>query len=366
LRRLTVVCALIALFAGGCAASNGESSPKQRLSAALAGLENSPGLFEEITLQSTPASLQALAAQHGDGLSTGDAEKILHSSLRIFTRLPDGEEQGASRVLVNVAGSDDIELRAVAKTLYVRIDARHLLETLGEDPDAMEQLAGQGYPVIGADFLQPLLAGKWVALRGLGSALGGGEVQPPAAEQKRMVEELSRSLRRSATVRSAGEEDAGEHLVVSISLRDAYRSLLEATSGLSRGLPSGELPPEADVPDRQIALDVWVDDGHLTRVEFDFLQLRSLPGTELPSGVSRLALRIDVAEFTGAISIPQESSPVDLGEILGAMVGGFGASAKAGGLRPYGGAGGELCEQLKGQPREVTEQFAEQCPQLVR
>jgi hypothetical protein len=180
---------------------------------------------------------------------------------------------------------------------------------------------------------------------------------------------LVEALRQDTSVTSEGEEDPGTHLVASISLRDAYRSLQETAQGLGGAMaPGAALPAESGVPEGDAFIDLWVRDGRLTQAEFDFLQVEDLGEAIIPAGVERLVLRMTFEDFSGEVTAPEGAVPVDLNQVmqgfLGAASGGQGASAPT----PAGGGGtgpSELCAQLEGQPREVREQFADQCPDLV-
>ena len=320
--RLRSLLVSAALLLAGCAdSSSAGGSPKETLEEALANLRVQPGVTASLTLRSTPGSLQALADDGGEQLSAEDAAKILDSSLTISAENSSDPAEAASRVVVNAAGQDALEIRTVDVALYVRADVRYLLELFGQPPSAADAFVGQASSA-GLDFVGPLVEGRWIAVTGFEELMGQGAATP-SAEQAEAIEELLAALRSSASVSSEGDDAAGEHLVASVSLREVARDLGRAASKLGQGVAGGGLPSPQEVPDQQVALDLWIDEGRLTRVEFDFLQLRDVAGADFPAGVESLAVRIDLAEFSGEVEVPADAVPVDLRQVMQGFMGGF-------------------------------------------
>ncbi|MFN2488159.1 MAG: hypothetical protein ABR529_00140 [Actinomycetota bacterium] len=322
MRRLAstlVAVALLLAACGGSGAGDG-ASPKETLSGALDDLRAMGATTATISLRSDPESLQALAAEDGDELSSQDAQKVLDSSLTISSNNEEDPAKATAQVVVNVAGNESIELRMLERTLYLRADVHALLETFGQDPTMADQIAQQA-AASGLDFVQPLVEGQWVAVEGLEEALGQGGAAPSAAEQKKLIDKLAASLEESTTVTSKGSDDEGTHLVAIVSIRDVFQDLRDATEGLAQGVPGGQLPNAAEVPDENVELDLWIADGRLTQVEFDFLQLQDLPDAEIPSGVTGLALHIELEEFSGEVEAPDGAVPVDLQKLMQGMFG---------------------------------------------
>ena len=312
----------VALLLAGCAdSSSAGGSPQETLEEALANLHAMPGVTASVTVRSDAGSLQALTADGGEQISAEDAEKILASSLTISAKNTTDPAEAASQLVVNAAGEDALEMRTVDAALYLRADVRFLLGLFGQPPTAADAFAGQA-AAGGLDFVGPLIEGRWIAVTGFEELMGQGAATP-SAEQAEAMEELLAALRSSASVSSEGEDDAGEHLVASVSLRQVARDLGEAAGKLGRGFAGGGFPPPDEVPDRQVALDLWVDDGRLTRVEFDFLQLGDVAGADVPAGVETLAVRIDLEEFSGEVEAPADAVPVDLREVMQGFMGGL-------------------------------------------
>jgi hypothetical protein len=325
-RHLVLVVVLVAVACGGPAADS--RAPKALLSDALDDLKRSEGVTVDLSLRSTPESIVALASESGEPLDAGDAHRILDSSLRISSARTTETGRGAAEIVLTVAGTEGLELRTVDGVLYVRADVRHLLETFGGEPGAAEELAQQA-AASGLEFVGPLLEGRWLALEGFDRVMARVGAEPtPTAEQQEVLDELAASLERSATVTSEGSDDAGEHLVASLSLREVYEDLRRLAEGLTPA-PPGRLSSNTEVPEEEIEIDLWVDEGRLTQVEFDFLQLRAVGDVSIPDGVEELALRVGLADFSRAIAVPADAVPVDLREVVRGFLGRSAAGAGA-------------------------------------
>jgi hypothetical protein len=332
-RRLSLLLAVAALLVAACGGEqSGSADAQETLSGALEELRASEGLTVDLSLRSTPESLQALAAEDGGSIAAEDAQKILDSSLHISSAMKDRGVPGAAETVLTVAGREALELRSVGKSLYVRADVRHLLESFGRDPAVAARFVQQA-AASGLDFVGPLVDGRWIALEGFEEAMGqaGGQAAP-TAEQKQVLDDLVASFERATTVTSEGSDDVGTHLVASVSLRDVYQDLERIASEIAPTTPGG-LPSAGEVPDERIRIDMWVADGRLTQVELDFLQLRDLGDAQLPEGVEELALRIGLEDFSGEVAVPADAVPVDLQEVTQSLFGmAAGTKAASGGL----------------------------------
>ena len=319
-RILSLVAATLLLAACGGTSSSG-AKPKETLKTALANLEEMPGTTATMTLQSTTASLRALAADDGDVLSAEDAQKILDSSVSVSASNEDDPAEAVAQVVVNVAGEDSLELRMVGETLYARADVRRLLETFGQDPGIADAFAQQA-AASGMSFVRPFVDGRWVSIAGLNDAVGQSTAATPSEQQKKALDELLSSLGSSASVSSEGEDESGQHLVATVDLRDVVRHMQDAARGVGGGLPAAPpLPDPEEVPKENISIDLWVDDERLSQIEFDFLQLSEVGDADIPVGVERLALRLALEEFSGEVEVPPDAVAVDVQQLMQGMLG---------------------------------------------
>lgn len=357
-----------ALSMGACAGSESKSEdPKATLISAMENTGQAEGLTVTLSIESDPESLNKLdrSGNESQGIAEEDAEKLLASSMTISTR--GSGEEGAFEMLINVAGEHDIEIKAIDKVLYFRADVEGLVETFGGDTSEIETGVQQA-EAQGLDFVRPAAEGEWVSIAGLGDSLGQitGQTPPAVPEQEQLIQDLTASFKENATVTSEGQEDAGEHLVVSVPLRETYENFVEDFSQLSQQIPLGQLPDSSGVPDEDINLDIWVDDERVTQVLFDLVQVAELEGDSDVAEGTQVGFLAEIEEFEEEIEAPEDAVAIDPQQILG-IFGGFlgGMQGSATESAPAGDVGaGFNCNDLKGAPPEVLAQFAEECPEL--
>jgi hypothetical protein len=322
--RLPALLCVAVLAASACGgAPSARDDPQRALSDALEAVGDYPGIEVAVSLDSTPESLQALAASDDGRLTEADAEKVLDSQVVVAGtegQDPEGTDDNEASVTVVVAGIEAVQLRYVDETVYVRADVRGLLEALGQDPAAADMVAAQSTQP-GLEFLRPAVEGEWLRLDGAEAVLEQQAQTAPAGptdEQRAALEDFMRTLREDSTVTYAGDEEQGEHLVASVGLRDLYTALRELGDRLGPGVTGGrQLPPEQEVPNLQIDVDAWVSDGRLSRVELDLAQFTELASeSEFPQDVEELALAVDVDEFSGSVQAPDDAVPVDVQQLF--------------------------------------------------
>lgn len=371
MRRLIAILAGAAVLAGACGgdAPSPTEDPKAAFSSAVESLAEKDALSVTLSIEATAEALTALS--EGE-LAAEDAQKILDSSLTISGTQGDDPGSSTAQILFNLAGTDAFEMRVLGYDLYVRADVPAIAETLGQDPAQLDPLA-EDAAAGGMPFVRDALDGKWLALENLDQlAQGlGVPVQEQNEEQQKIIEQFTNSLKNSATVTEQGEDEAGAHLVATFPVRQLAQDFVDLTKRLGPGIPGAQLPDVSEIPDETIAVDVWISDGTLTQMEFDFVQFAKFApeGEEIPEGVDRIALRVALADFTGTVEPPADAVKVDPQAIFGALLGGLGGMP---GGAPQGGGGGGggapsgdfPCEMLEGEPKEVIAQFKEECPHL--
>ena len=331
MRRLFAGLTVTMFVLAGCASSGSdEASPTEALNGALENLETTESLTTTFSLISTPESLQAAAAEDGDELSEEDAAKILDSSLTVSGETTGAASDAPAEIILNVAGDDVIEVRVVDETLYARADVNALAETFGGDPAEIAAVADQ-LAAGGMTYVKPAVDGEWLALQGFKQfveSYAGQPAEPEASEEdKQLVEQFTASIKDNASVTEAGSDDAGRHLVASVPLREAYEDFAVLAENLSEGvggagMPAGELPDAGEIPDEDAKLDVWVRDGQVTQIEFDFLQVGSWTEEEAPEGVETMALRVALADFSGEVAAPEDPVVITPEQIIQDFAGG--------------------------------------------
>jgi hypothetical protein len=340
-------------------ATDAEDDPEGALVEALRSLSEADASTLAITVSSTPESLVALVEGSGDALSEEDANKILTSSLVVSGTRAEEITEANSQVLLNIAGSEVLELRVVENNLYVRVDAPALLETLGQDPAQLDQIVTQTAGQPGFEFVEPAVNGEWLVIENI-SQMSQQMGANPIPDQDKFAEELLETVQENATVTSEGDDDQGTHLVAKLPLRETIEDI--------QGLAGDALPPGADmtdqlgdIPEGDLAVDFWVAGGELTQLEIDITQFNEFATTSderLPDGVEQLAINVQFQDYVGDAEAVADAFVVDPAAIGQAFSGMMGGVAPGGGSVPFD------CSQLEGAPEEVVVLYAEECPEL--
>lgn len=364
MKRIAALIAAVGLLLVGCAGERGpdpEADPKEALISAFENLANSDGIEVVLSLDSTVESLSALAADGGESMDEDTAQKILGSSLRMLTK-GQGEE-AQFEMVATIAGEEDLEIKVVDQVAYFRADAEGLTETFGGDPAELRMMAQQAQAQ-GLEFVEPALNGEWIAVTGaeqLSQQFGGAtDAEEIATSQEKLIRDISAALEENATVRNEGTDDIGEHLVVSIPLRNLYQRLMSSMRDLP-GFPGGQLAPGNNVPDESVVLHVWLADDRVKQAALDLAQFAAWD--DEGSAAGRVALLMGFEEFEDEILPPDDAVEVPAEQLIQMFMGSMGVGMDAGGTGSAPPADFD-CDQLKGAPPAVKEQFADMCPDL--
>lgn len=339
-----------------------QGDPNDALADAFAALGEKEGLAFTFTLVSDVDSLTA--SEKGD-LTEEQAQQILDSSVALNARNATDLDEIQQEITINVAGNEDaVQIRSVGTTLYARAEVTELVETFGGNPaelQAFEQQAQQA----GLDFVGPALNGEWVAITELDQLvqqITGQPAEESPTPTERIYRDFANELRRKAEVEEGDEDGPGTHLRVTLTAREAIKSLLKVARRYVTSIPAQALPPENEVPNEPFVVDVWVDDGFVRQIEFDFVENEELSEEGLPEGVEELALRVAIDEFTGTVEAPADAVEIDPQQIFNLLLGAQGETGSGGEAPP----GDDFCDRLKGAPPDVVAQFKKECPQLQK
>ena len=364
MKKLISLGASLLLLASACGGDDVGGSPKESLTAAIENLSEMKGLELVFTLQSSPSSLAALAAEDESNLSEEDAQRILNSSITIRSKGKTPENAQAEFV-INIDGEDAIEMKVIEDTFYVRADVRGLIETFGGDPSSLDQFEQQA-TAAGVTFVKPAIDGEWIALEGLKDiARQQGLPTGRAPNQDALVRAFRTAVDEEAEVTQGDQDGPGTHLVVDLPVRQIYERLLPEFQKLLTGVPGATLPPASEVPNETVRLDTWVDDDQLRQVRLDLLQFAKFGDEPVPEGVDELALQVTIDEFDDDVEAPEDAVTLteqDIQQAFGALM-----SGAFGGAPPGGGSttiDQKDCEALEQAPPTVQKQFAAQCPNL--
>lgn len=363
MRRHIALAAITALVLAACGGSGPDPAdePKQALISAFESMGNYDGIEMILSVDSDEASLTA--ASEGE-IARRDARTILGSTFTVRSKNTDSPEDTEVEMVADIAG-DLVEIKAVGTTFYVRADVEALVERFGGDPRELDQQidaaqqAGEQYA-----FLEPAIRGEWIEVQGgeeLQKQLGAGQ-SPDEELQKQISEDLKNAVEEHAEVTSEGDDDIGHHLVATASVRPMFEALVNAIQKVpGANLPGGQLPDAQEVPDQEIRVDFWVEDDQIRRILFDIAQFRDWEDATLPKGVDRLAILVDLGEFTDTVEAPDAAASVDAQQLLQGVLGPATGMGSPGQTQPAPSDIAEFCEQLKDQPAEVRDQFAQEC-----
>jgi hypothetical protein len=367
MKKLISLSASLLLLASACAGDDLGGSPKESLSAAIENLTELEGLEMVFTVQSTTDSIAALDESEEDALSEEDAQRILDSSITMKARGKTPEEAQAEFV-VNIAGEDDVEMRFLDQTFYVRADVRGLIESFGGDPSGIDQFEQQA-SAAGVTFVKPAIDGEWIGLEGLKElAQQQGFPTAQAPDQDALVRAFRTAVNEEAEVTEGDQEGPGTHLVADLPVRDIYERLVPEFQRLFAGFPGAEFPPASEIPDESVRVDTWVEDDQLKQIRLDFLQFAEFGDEPVPEGVEEFALQVTIDEFDDEVEAPEDAvtlTPQQIQQAFGAF---FSAGMESQTGESQVGESVPLspddCESLEQAPPEVQQRFAKQCPNL--
>lgn len=376
MRKLLTALAACLLVLTACddGGPSAEENPKDAVTTALESLSEAEGMTVTLSLVADASDLVELSE---GSLTEEQADQIVESSITVAGNNAENVEDSQAEVTADVAGVDNaVEIRVVGSTLYARAEVEALADTFGADTSQLDAVAQQA-SAQGMDFVGPALEGEWIGLEGLDQLTQAAGVSQELTDQQRKLQrELVNALEQSSRMSFEGSDDAGDHVVATISVRDAYEGFAEAMQGL--GQAGAPLPPTSQIPDENVQVDLWVDGGELTQVEFDFLQLARFADEPVDVPDGRLALRLELEQGEVSVEAPEDAVTVDVQQLMQGFLGGMGGEE----LQPEtdlgtgggGGGGGtdaickSIAEQLKGQPKatvdQAIEQLRDQCPDL--
>ena len=368
MKKILALSTALLFVLAGCANSSGSGEDaKATLVESLRNLLEADSLTQTITVDSDVGSL--VAVSEGE-IDEEVASTILESSLTASGTQADDPADATSTMVLNLRGSDDFEMRFVEGDLFVRAEVRSLFGAFGQDRAQFEALAAQVKGQKGFEWVEEALAGKWVVVRdaaALTQQFGGTPGAAPSAEhQRQLITDLLQTVEKNASVTSEGEDDAGEHLVAALPLKETLKDLATSLGPAGAWMaPAGSAMEE--VPEGDLVIDFWIEDGSVTQMAIDVTQFEAMAegsGDKFPEGVEQLAIIIQLDEFDGTVEPVADAVEIDTTSLTqalsGLMTGAAGMGAGAGAP-----AGSEFdCGMLKGAPPEVVELYAKECPEL--
>ena len=362
-----------ALVLGACAGDGDggpdpADDPKAALIEAFRDLAEGDGASVTASIDSDEASLQALASDEGTELPEDTASLILDSSITVGANNAEDPEDAKAEILFELGGEDAAALVVDGYELYAHADVRYILETFGQDPAIIDQQLSQLPP--GAEFIQQAADNEWIHLTGLqalaqqAESSGGGAVPNLAEEQQKALDQLAAALEENSEVTEGDEEGPGTHLEATVDLQGIVQAFEEVASDLGTGITGTEMPTDTgDVPEGELILDAWVEDGSLTQLKIDVLKnAEALEAEDVPEGVEEFGIVLGIEEFDGDVDVPDDAVEVSFEDIIGMMMGG--AFSQTTPTTPGGGGTDDICAAVAELPKAQQEAYKDICPDL--
>lgn len=354
--------AALAVTAGvtGCGAAE-KLSAKDSVTAAVDALGEARTAAFTLSLDSTVKDLRAL--QPDDSTPDPTLKQLLDGDVTVTVSAPDGSTlaelaqrrqdptdlatmlkdpaklqaylnaQGSGAIAVRLGGAALVELRSVGTTVYARADVRKLLTLSGQDPSMLDAYASQLPPA-----LQPLAKaakGEWIAVdlveaaRSLGATglldrlpkQDASRVDPAAVST--LMQHLKDAYRTKARITDLGEGDRGTGYRLTAPAKQVVQAIEPDLIALAGTSATDVKKGIAAMPDRDVAVDVWVKDDVVSAVSIDLAQFAEKPLD------AKAALQIAVAVGGEPVSAPAGASKLNVAEALVGLGGAMGSMAGA-------------------------------------
>lgn len=370
----TLIAALSAaiLLTGACSESPPDPAddPKGALREAFERLGDDP-LTMSISLDADVEELERAMASSPEPAPPGIAATLVGSRFVISTNGETGDDSLAEMTL-EIEGESMAEIVVDGSDLYVRADVAGLMETFGADPSKLDAELANAPP--GLDFLDEAVSGEWIHLTGAEQlAATTGQPQEPTEEQKEQFQRFLDTLVNDRVTTRTGDEDGpGEHIEVSLPMRAVVEDLLEfAQQSAGGALPASQLPPvdTSEIPEGDLVLDSWIEDGELTQLRFDLMKNADAFEAEEAPKVDEFAVTLGFEDWDEEVETPDDAVEVSVQEIFSALMT---ASMMEGQKVPAtpapGGMPGsdpsEVCKEIADLPQEQQQAFKQLCPDL--
>jgi hypothetical protein len=337
LRRALTSAVVSALVLTGCGSSE-KASPRVAVRDAIKTTTSQKEGTFTLTVAGSEADLNAVFNQ-GQPLSDEDRQGL---ALLRNGHIAVSTAEGKFGLDIKAGDLDHaFELRYVDKKLYARVDVAGLAKLFGASPDEINQMIQGMSSQQGFEFLGAAAKGKWLVadfsalkniFEGLGKQFGldsgaAGETQgstatssAPTGQFQTLKDALGKAMSEDVTFEELKSDAVGDHYLAKVASMRAFYAKLRPIFEQHAGTFGHDLPGADAVPDKPGALDVWVKDGRVSRVELDMAQFEPAP----PAGAGRVALRVDISKDAPTLAAPSDAVSVDIAGLLQRFVGQFG------------------------------------------
>jgi len=330
------------LSACGSSSPSGDGTPKGVVVSAIENLGDENALTFTLKLDTSADDVKRLAASGPDPSTLTDAQakaiadgsvvlavKTTATSFKAAQSDPNASKKSSVGFTLNAGDKPKlIEFRAINGDLYARVDFQKLASYGDSDLSELQSKAQKYSSTL--PFLKPALAGGWLKipaddLQQLLKASGGARPAPSidpsraAGIQQAILGVLDKDV--TATKADDGG-DLGDHYVLSGSSRVVATDLVNALKPQFAGLPGfskafGDANP-ADVPDKNVKVDVYLKGSKLNAIKLDLAQFASPADAPAFNG-KPFYLELDIDD-SASISTPSDATDVNLGALLGGLI----------------------------------------------
>lgn len=342
-----VAIAATAITTAGCASKGGVNAasskdPKAAVSASFHQLNDHRSVTYSLHLKDDNGNLLKAMTSGKDGMPGIYAKRIIAGEIRVTVSAPAGKTVG--EVMGTGGGQSDFsfsvvdqgsamaEVLAVGGDLYARLDIAKIREFAGGSASGLAAGLGQISPA--------LAAGEYVkipqflkTIQDLGAGMGGGTAPTtaPTAAVKQLQTQLFAALTNVITYTSKGNGEYGFSLdakaaaTAFMTVFSGNASIFGAAASAGLGKAQTEI---AKMPTGEITGTVSVKDGAFSAFSLDIdsiatLAKKSDAKAQVPS-FAGVSLTLDATFGSDGITAPAKSTPLDLKQIFGGLMGGLG------------------------------------------
>lgn len=319
---------------GGTGANDSSQSPSAELTSAFSALSKSSTLTASIKLGANASQIKSFASSTGAHLSDTEANAIAGAQISIELQAPSGKtlsDLGSSSgsgssadFTISDNGTNLVSIRSVNKTLYLQVDLKDLLNTIGQSSTLSQLQTLEANPQF-PSFAKALLDGKWVSLpQSAASSLTGttsSSSSPSPQQEQAILNGIKRILTNDVTVTrtATGATDVLKLTANSKTvLTDFLTTITTAVPSAALALGSTDT---SQIPSKTITLGANVTGGALSQLSIDLGQFA--PPKNQPV---TLPIDINFAQSGAAITAPSGAVAVNttqLSQLFGAFAGGL-------------------------------------------
>jgi hypothetical protein len=358
----------VAVGVSGCGAAK-QLSAKDQVSKAFTGLNGASSATFTLSLDTTAADVAAISKAEGDPMSASDQktlQQVINGDIVLAVNAPAGKtfgdetqsgagsqdftsllsdptalsaalkKQGAFSANIQLSGASLVELRSLNGVIYARANVKKILSLAGQNPNELDSQLGSLPPSLAP--LAKAAKGEWVSIdlvkaaqaakdSGVLNELPTATASPvDSAKVTKLVNDLKAAYQKNATITSLGSGDKGDGYRLSAPAKQIATSVQPDLIDLVGQSGATEIRKSiAQIPNKNVNLDLWVKDDQFTDVNLDLTQFLKKPVTG-----KKLNLDIGINVGSGKVTAPSGVTEIDVKQIMSAIPAALGAGLGSG------------------------------------